>query len=205
MVFLFHLCRTTPQRLSISVTWPRHLLIGLSQLGNMTTLRFWWFKIAAPRYFSLFYPDYNPKSILRTDASEFGVGGILRQVNETETGEKQHLCSLMYHLRPFDCLPLNTRNMEFSLVYESLLIIKIPLQFSFLYPDWPQQPVLDWGSQRLSVRWLIFLQSFDFLIEHIPGTRNVVADALSRFLCLVICGKVVFRTMIQMLPGKYKT
>ena len=32
------------------------------------------------------------------------------------------------------------------------------------------------------IRWRVYLQSFDFLIVHIAGTRNVVADVLSKLL-----------------------
>ena len=34
------------------------------------------------------------------------------------------------------------------------------------------------------VRWRIYLQSFNFVIQHIQGSQNVVADALSRLLLL---------------------
>lgn len=33
-------------------------------------------------------------------------------------------------------------------------------------------------------RWRLFLQEFDFVVEHVPGKSNVIADGLSR--CLVI-------------------
>ena len=31
------------------------------------------------------------------------------------------------------------------------------------------------------IRWILSLQTYDFTVEHQPGTSNVVADALSRF------------------------
>ena len=34
------------------------------------------------------------------------------------------------------------------------------------------------------MRWCAYLQSFQFLVRHIPGKQNVVADFLSRFMFL---------------------
>ena len=54
------------------------------------------FKVSLRDSCSLFYPDYNLR-IVRTDASEFVVGGILLQDYMTDNGEKQEqtiaLCS----------------------------------------------------------------------------------------------------------------
>ena len=55
------------------------------------------FKVALRDSCSLFYPDYILRFIVRPDASEFGVGGILLQECVTDTGQKQEqtiaLCS----------------------------------------------------------------------------------------------------------------
>ena len=55
------------------------------------------FKVALRDSCSLFYPDYNLRFIVRTDASEFGVGDTLLQEYVTDTGQKQEqtiaLCS----------------------------------------------------------------------------------------------------------------
>src|SRR5215218_9949115 len=40
----------------------------------------------------------------------------------------------------------------------------------------PTQPLLS----RRQARWTEFLQEYDYTIEHIPGKKNVVADAISR-------------------------
>jgi hypothetical protein len=36
------------------------------------------------------------------------------------------------------------------------------------------------------MRWCAYLQSFQFLVRHIPGKQNVVADYLSRFIYVSI-------------------
>ena len=51
--------------------------------------------------------------------------------------------------------------------------------FLYYYRNIAQQSPMD-GIMR----WCAYLQSFQFMVRHIPGKQNVVADSLSRFMFL---------------------
>ena len=145
------------------------------------------FKAALRDSCSLFYPDYNLKFIVRTDASECGVGGMLLQVLETDSGEKQEqtiaLCSQKFS-------PAATR---WSTIEQEAYGIFFSVQkFSYylrgtrfyIQTDHNNLRWIEASQVPKIIRWRVYLQSFDFMIEHIAGKRNVVADALSRLLTL---------------------
>ena len=145
------------------------------------------FKAALRDSCSLFYPDYNLKFIVRTDASECGVGGMLLQVLETDSGEEQEqtiaLCSQKFS-------PAATR---WSTIEQEAYGIFFSVQkFSYylrgtrfyIQTDHNNLRWIEASQVPKIIRWRVYLQSFDFMIEHIAGKRNVVADALSRLLTL---------------------
>ena len=131
----------------------------------------------------LFYPDYNLDWVLRCDASDVAVAVVLLQIKILEDGTKVHqplgfaseklsdvakrwpiyekeLYSIVFGVKRFDyelrCKPFvvetDHRNLQWL---ENSVVPKV-------------------------MRWRIYLSSFNFLIRHIPGKENRVADWQSR-------------------------
>ena len=145
------------------------------------------FKAALQDSCALFYPDYTKQFIVRTDASEYGVGGILLQVVKLENGNKQKqviaLCSQKFS---DPATRWATIEQEGYGIFYSVQKFAYYLRGTcfIIQTDHNNLRWMEASQVPKIIRWRVYLQSFDFLIEHIAGTRNVVADALSRLLTL---------------------
>lgn len=126
-------------------------------------------------------PDYSKPFILTTDASDYAIGSVLEQLDEQKqrrpvafvsrtlnpaernyyTIEKELLAIVwsVKHFRPY----LYGRNFKIRTDHQ-------PLTWLFNLKD---------PSSRL-MRWRIKLEEYDYTIEYVQGTSNLVADALSR-------------------------
>lgn len=141
------------------------------------------FKKACVEATEVFYPDYSLPWILRCDASDVAVSAHLVQVRTSVVGKsvdeplgfasaklskhalnwpigEKELYSAVFGVKKFDyelrCKPFvietDHRNLQWM---ETSVVPKV-------------------------MRWRIYLTSFNFLIKHIPGKLNVVADWQSR-------------------------
>ena len=125
-------------------------------------------------------PDFNLTFIVVTDASMIAVGGVLMQndgegerpiayeskkLNDAESRypvHEQELFAIIVCLRTWRCY---LEGMTFIIRTDHKSLEHIPTQKHL--------------SRRM-VRWIEYLQQFNFKIEYKPGKDNVVADALSR-------------------------
>ena len=128
----------------------------------------------------LVLPDRNKNFILRTDASNTGVGAVLLQeVDNT--------------LRPvsYASRKLLDRETRYSTIEkECLAVIWAMKHFDFYLKG--KRFILQTDHQPLTylrnmqnnngrlMRWALTLQSYDFSVEFIPGKENVLSDLLSR-------------------------
>lgn len=131
--------------------------------------------------------DYDRPIILRTDASTLGVGGVLFQMgeegrerpiafvskafNETEqrwSTIEQEAFAIFYCIRQLEHY-LRGHKFEVQTDHRNLT-----------YMNKSQVPKV--------VRWRLALMEYDFVVRHIPGRENTVADALSRVLCVAEAG-----------------
>jgi hypothetical protein len=129
----------------------------------------------------LAFPDFTKPFIVQVDASNYGIGACLMQKQSNNAN------------RPitFASRTLNKREINYSTIEKELLSILFALETFYpylydthfiLYSDHKPLTYLRVNQHvnpRLG-RWMQKLQEFEFEIRHIAGTKNVVADALSR-------------------------
>jgi hypothetical protein len=131
---------------------------------------------------SLAHIDYGHPLYLRTDASDLGMGGVLLQ----QIGGKN--VPIAFVSKAFNETQLHypTYEKELLAVIYSLGKLRHYLQGThfFLQVDHRNILFLEKSENPKILRWRDFLRSFDFTIEHIPGTSNGVADCLSRLMTI---------------------
>ena len=143
------------------------------------------FKLALQKACTLYYPNYDLPWTLRTDASELGVGCALIQTNRLEEGVVREEAVALASKR------LSEQAQKWSTIEQEAYGIYYGVhKFSYYLRGKPFILQTDHNNLRWIeasevpkiVRWRIYLQSFVFQIEHIPGSKNSLADALSRLL-----------------------
>lgn len=156
------------------------------------------FKSALTDAFSLYYPDYGLDWILRTDASDVGVGAVLLQIAPQAAGESQQQ-PIAFSSQKFSdqARRWSTFEKEAYGVYFGVKYFEYFLRCREFVIETDHRN-LTWIENSVVpkvIRWRIFLQGFNFKLRHIPGSKNLVADWQSRFFAL---------TSISELPGDVK-
>jgi hypothetical protein len=131
----------------------------------------------------LFYPDYSLQWILRTDASMLGVGAVLLQVKILQDGTEQ-LQPIAFIAKKFSEQASRWATIEqeaYGIFYAVQQLAYYLVGKDFIIETDHQN--LQWMEASVVpkiVRWRIYLQSFTYLIRHISGPKNWLADWLSR-------------------------
>jgi hypothetical protein len=128
----------------------------------------------------LFWMDANSPVFLHTDASDVGLGAYLFQ--KDKEGKE---IPIQFLSKSFSDVQKRWSVIErecYAIVYafkqcEHLLRDK---QFT-LRTDHRNLIYLNAQASAKVTRWKLAIQEYDFLIEHIPGVDNIVADGMSRF------------------------
>lgn len=124
----------------------------------------------------LAYPDFTKKFIITSDASDIAVGSVLSQDNHP----------IAFHSRT-----LNSAEKNYSTIEKELLSIVDatkhfrPYLFGRRFLIQTDHNPLVWLNKLKTInsrliRWKIKLDEFEYDIEHLKGSANKVADALSR-------------------------
>lgn len=125
----------------------------------------------------LAFPDFTKEFIVYTDASKEAIGAILTNHNERPV----HYASRA----------LKDAETRYAVVEQELLAIVFatrifrPYLLGRHFLVRTDHRALQWlhnmslTASRLT-KWRILLDEFDFTVEHLPGTHNAAADALSR-------------------------
>ena len=133
--------------------------------------------------FEIFYPNYELTWILRTDASELGVGAALFQVPEDYEGT--------FLLQPisFASKKFSEQAQRWSTIEQEAYGLYFGVK-TFSYYLYGKPFILETDHNNLLwieasevpkvMRWRVYLQSFVFLLKHISGKNNIIADHLSR-------------------------
>lgn len=131
---------------------------------------------------ALYYPDYSLNWVLRTDASEVGVGAVLFQV-ATSDGPLVHQ-PIGFASKKFSdaARRWSTYDQEGYAVFFAVSYFDFYLRCKAFVIETDHRN-LQWMENSLVprvVRWRSFLQAFEFKIRSIPGKENRVADWQSR-------------------------
>ncbi len=165
-----------------------------AKLHDMTTKTFPWgdeskwthdyrecfedFKKVLVEAFTLHYPDYDLPWILRVDASTMGIGSVLLQDRDGV------LEPIMFQSQKFSKQAMNwsTIEQECYAIYHSVRQLAYYLRCKEFVIETDHRNLVWMHHSEVPkiIRWRIYLQMFNFLIRHIPGKQNIVADMLSR-------------------------
>ncbi|XP_075056968.1 uncharacterized protein LOC142143157 [Mixophyes fleayi] len=126
-------------------------------------------------------PDFDRRFTVQTDASNYGLGAVLSQVNQQ--GEEHPILYLSRKLLP--------REVAYAVVEKECLAIVWTLQKlqSYLYGrDFTvitDHNPLSWlhrvaGDNGKLLRWSLTLQQYTFTVQHRKGSHHGNADGLSR-------------------------
>eukprot|EP00762_Andalucia_godoyi_P005374 ANDGO_06758.mRNA.1 Retrovirus-related Pol polyprotein from transposon 412 len=126
----------------------------------------------------LYHIDYSQPILLRTDASVVGVGGTLLQVID---GKEKPIC---YLSRAFSATESRWSTIEqeaFAIFFCVTSLSHYLLGHRFtIETDHRNLLYLEKSVVPKLIRWRLRLQEYLFEVKHIPGSQNIVSDALSR-------------------------
>ena len=128
----------------------------------------------------LTFPDPEATLMIRTDASNLGIGAHLSQISQSG-----HESTIAFFSQAF-----NETQSRWSTIEQEAYGIYAAIQHWDHFVN-GKRFVVETDHRNLVyihkckaqkiIRWRIQLQDYDFIIKHVAGTDNVVADFLSRF------------------------
>jgi putative transposase len=139
-------------------------------------------KEALVKAVAVFIPDYSLSWILRVDASDKAAGAVLMQLRGVEPTISHEPIGFASHKFSGHAARWDVFKKEAFAVYFGVLKFTYYLRGKsvLIETDHRNLQWIERSEVPMVMRWRSYLQSFDILIKHIPGTRNQVADCLSR-------------------------
>jgi hypothetical protein len=143
------------------------------------------FKNALLKCVALYYPDYSMEWILRVDASTIGVAAALfMRKPSPDPKSREPALPIAFASKKFSTQATKWSTIEqeayacyFGVSYFDYYLRCKPF---VLETDHNNLLWMESSSVPKIIRWRVYLQSFQFLIRHIPGKDNCLADHLSR-------------------------
>jgi transposase InsO family protein len=132
---------------------------------------------------TLNFIDKSLPIYLHTDASDFGIGGYLFQLQKREDGTVRELpIAFLSKALTKTQLRWGTPQKEAYAVFACIKMLTHQLSdVKFrLRTDHKNLTYINMNSNPMIVRWKLALMEFDFDVEHISGEDNFIADAFSR-------------------------
>ena len=129
----------------------------------------------------LHYPDMNKKFYVATDASIYGIAGVLFQ--RDDQSRIKHISFVSSSLSPSQRNWSTTKRELFAVVFALRKFRKYIWGRKFeLYTD--HKALVYLHTQKVAnpmmIGWIDDLLDFDFDVVHIPGINNILPDTLSR-------------------------
>ena len=147
----------------------------------------------------MFWPDYLLPWILRTDASKFGLGGVLFQVRDGTILEPLAFIAKSFSDTAAEWATFKQEG--YAIFYN---IFKLQHWFIgkpfFCQTDHANLQWIENSSEASIIRMRIFMQSYQFKIAHIKGTENKTADLMSRL--LYVSGKQTVGKLHMLVEGE---
>lgn len=143
------------------------------------------FKLALSQAVEIFYPDYDLEWILRTDASQIGVGAVLFMVYKTaDATEEFRPIGFVSHKFSAVAQKWSTIEQECFGCYFAIKSFSYLLRCKSFILETDHRNLLWMEKSEVAkiIRWRIYMQGFSFLIRHIPGKLNSLPDYMSRCL-----------------------
>lgn len=130
----------------------------------------------------LIIPDMNKEFVVRTDASDHGIGGVLMQSVEGQLMPCAYSSrKLLDRERRYPIIEKECLAVVYTVgVFEKYLLLK----HFVIETDHKPLTVMKKNKMKNSrlMRWSLALQRFNFSVRPIKGHENIEADILSRFL-----------------------
>lgn len=127
------------------------------------------------------YPDFAKEFTVTTDVSDYAVGAVLQQASDT--GDMHPVAFFSQKLKGSE-LNWTTTDKEALAQVLALKEWCCYLEGSHFVLETDHHPLVHLQTQRTlsrkQARWLDLLQQYDFVVRHVKGKDNHVADALSR-------------------------
>lgn len=135
-------------------------------------------KRAITNYCSLSWYKSNTDCIIQTDASNDGLGAVLIQDGKPIAFASRKLLS---YEKNYSVIEKEFLGLVFGLRKFRRLIL-----FERVTLETDHKPIIGMINKKIDTlpcriqRWIMAIQGYDFALKYLPGSKNFIADALSR-------------------------
>ena len=139
----------------------------------------------------LVQPNFNKRFYLQADASLYGIGAVLSQEGDHLSQSLAKWSKPILHPVAYYSSTFSSAEQNYDIYERELLAVMKSLAHWRQYLGWTKEPFVIktdhanlqyWKSpknlNRRTARWHADLQEYDYVIQHVPGKENIVADAL---------------------------
>jgi hypothetical protein len=131
---------------------------------------------------TIYFPDYDLDWVLRVDAADMAVGGVLMQLKIHEGKEQWQPLAFVSRKFTDQAKRWDAPKKEAFALFWGVFSLAYYLRGKpfVLETDHRNWVYIEKSQVPMIIRWRIYLQSFQIVIRHIPGKENIVADWMSR-------------------------
>ena len=141
------------------------------------------FKTAITAAAKLYFPDYQLPWVIRTDASEVAVGAVLFQERTLPDGTIRHE-PIAFSSKKFSdpATRWDTYKREAYGIYHAIKSFSWYLLGKEFVVETDHRNLvwIETSDSPIVIRWRALMQGYNFMIRHIKGSENRVADWISR-------------------------